>query len=60
MPKTGTTAPPRKSASKGSSTPSAKAGGNSSKPSAPAAAPSGSALEIKDTRTSKSYSVPIA
>src|SRR3982751_626043 len=60
MPKTGTTAPPRKSASKGSSTPAAKAGGNSSKPSAPAAAPSGSALEIKDTRTSKSYSVPIA
>src|SRR3954468_15862329 len=60
MPKTGTTAPPRKSASKGSSTPSAKAVGNSSKPSAPAAAPSGSALEIKDTRTSKSYSVPIA
>src|SRR3954468_10740973 len=60
MPKTGTTAPPRKSASKGSSTPSAKAGGNSSKPSAPADAPSGSALEIKDTRTSKSYSVAIA
>src|SRR3954466_11439253 len=60
MPKTGTTAPPRKSASKGSSTPSAKAGGNSSKPSAPAAAPSGSVLDIKDNRTGKSYSVPVA
>jgi citrate synthase len=60
MPKTGTTAPPRKSASKTSSTPSANTGGNSAKPSAPAAAPTGSALEIKDTRTSKDYSVPIA
>ena len=60
MPKTGTTAPPRKTSSKSAATPSAKTGGNSSKPSAPAAAPAGSALEIKDTRTSKSYSVPIA
>src|SRR6478735_6098737 len=59
MPKTGTTAPPRKTSSK-TATPSAKTGGNSSKPSAPAAASAGSALEIKDTRTSKSYSVPIA
>ena len=31
---------------------------NSAKPSAPA--PSGSALEIKDTRTSKTYSIPVA
>jgi len=60
MPKTGTTAPPRKSSSKTAGTPSAKTGGNSSKPAAPAAAPAGSALDIKDTRTSKSYSVPIA
>src|SRR4051812_1981609 len=60
MPKTGTTAPPRKAASKASSAPPAKTGGNSSKPSASAAAPTGSALEIKDPRTSKSYSVPIA
>src|SRR3954465_2308413 len=58
MPKTGTTAPPRKAASKASSPPPAKTGGNSSKPSAPAAAPSGSALEIKDTRTSKTYRRP--
>src|SRR6266576_1005948 len=59
MPKSGTTATPRKNATK-TTTPSAKTGGNSSKPSAPAAAPVGSALEIKDTRTSKNYTVPIA
>src|SRR3954466_9618744 len=60
MPKTGTTAPPRKSASKGSSTPSAKAGGNSSPPPAAAPAQTGSALEIKDNRTNKTYAVAVA
>jgi citrate synthase len=59
MPKAGTTATPRKNATK-TATPSARTGGNSSKPSAPAAAPAGSALEIKDTRTGKNYTVPIA
>jgi len=63
MPKSGTTAPPRKNPTKSAGTSSATK--NSSKPSAPAApatpaaAPSGSALEIKDTRTNKTYTVPI-
>ena len=60
MPKAGTTATPRKNATKTATIPAAKTGGNSSKPATPAAAPTGSALEIKDTRTSKSYTVPIA
>ena len=67
MPKTGTTAPPRKnstktdshSAAKNSSKPPAAAK-NSSKPSTPAASPAGTALEIKDSRTNKNYTVPIA
>src|SRR4029078_3695981 len=60
MPKAGTTATPRKNTAKTATIPAAKTGGNSSKPATPAAAPTGSALEIKDTRTSKSYTVPIA
>src|SRR6266550_4545998 len=56
MPKTGTTAPPA-AAKKNTAKPPAAAK-NSARP--PAAAPTGSALEIKDTRTSKSYNVPIA
>jgi citrate synthase len=70
MPKTGTTAPPRKNstktpspspaATKNASKPAAAAAKNSSKPVPPAAAPSGSALEIKDSRTNKSYTVPVA
>jgi citrate synthase len=63
MPKTGTTAPPRKNspktAPKNNADAPAAAAKNSSKPSAPAAG-SGSALEIKDTRTGKNYAVPIA
>ena len=55
MPKTGTKAPPARKSSK-PEVPAAEAK-NSSKPSA--AAPAGSALEIKDTRTGKNYSVPI-
>ncbi|HKN58131.1 MAG TPA: citrate synthase [Gemmatimonadaceae bacterium] len=58
MPKTGTTAPPRKNTAKSATPPAATK--NSSKPSAPAAAPSGSALEIKDSRTNKTYNVPVA
>ena len=68
MPKTGTTAPPRKNstktatpaATKNSSKPAAVVAKNASKPATPAAAPSGSALEIKDSRTNKNYTVPIA
>jgi len=67
MPKTGTTAPPRKNstktapaATKNSSKAPAAAAKNSSKPATPAAAPSGSALEIKDGRTNKTYTVPVA
>ncbi|PYO78568.1 MAG: citrate (Si)-synthase [Gemmatimonadetes bacterium] len=62
MPKSGTTAPPKKNSTKATSS----ATKNSAKPSAhavpatAAAAPSGSALEIKDTRTNKTYTVPIA
>jgi len=70
MPKTGSSAPPaatKKNTAKpapaaparnSARPPAATPSGNSAKPSA--AAPSGSALEIKDTRTSKSYSVPVA
>lgn len=68
MPKTGTTAPPRKNstktaapaATKNSAKPAAAAAKNSSKPATPAAAPSGSALEIKDSRTNNTYTVPVA
>jgi citrate synthase len=57
MPKTGSTAP-RAATKKNTAKPGpAIAAGNSARP--PAAAPSGSALEIKDTRTSKTYSIPV-
>jgi citrate synthase len=58
MPKTGSSAPPappKKNNAKPAPGTPARA---SAKP--PAAAPSGSALEIKDTRTSKTYNVPVA
>ncbi|HUQ99330.1 MAG TPA: citrate synthase [Gemmatimonadaceae bacterium] len=51
MPKTGTTAPP--APTKKSSNSSDSASGNS-------AAPSEGALEIKDSRTNKTYTVPVA
>src|SRR5437868_6599281 len=68
MPKTGTTAPPRKNstktappaATKNPSKPPAAAAKNSSKSATPAPAPSVSALEIKDSRTNKTYTVPVA
>ena len=68
MPKTGTTAPPRKNSTKtataaatrNASRPAAAAAKNSPKPATPAAAPSGSALEIKDSRTNKTYTIPVA
>src|SRR6266513_6036433 len=57
MPKTGSTAP-RAAPKKNTAKPVAAApASNSLKP--PAAAPSGSALELRDTRTSKTYSVPV-
>ena len=61
MPKTGTTAPPRKNAPKTAAAPAKTptAAKNSAKPAAPAAS-SGSALEIKDTRTSKTYTIQVA
>src|SRR5437764_11381029 len=61
MPKTGTTAPPRKNAPKTAAAPAKTptAAKNSAKPAAPAAS-SGSALEIKDSRTSKTYTIQIA
>src|SRR5947207_10158088 len=60
MPKPGTTAPPRKSSPK--SAPAASATKNSSKLPTPSPTPAstGSALEIKGSRTSKTYSIPIA
>jgi len=58
MPKTGSTAPPA-APKKGTARPAAAgAAKNSAKP--PAAPASGSALEITDTRTRKTYNVPIA
>src|SRR5205809_4271022 len=69
MPKTGSTAPPA-ATKKNTSKPGAATARNSTKPGAAvpvrnaakpsAAPPSGSALEIKDTRTSKNYSIPVA
>ena len=61
MPKTGTTAPPRKNAPKTAAAPAKTptAAKNSAKPAAPATS-SGSALEIKDTRTSKTYTIQVA
>src|SRR5437762_12327665 len=66
MPKPGTTAPPRKSSPKPA--PAASATKPSSKRPTPTPTPgpttapasTGSALEIKDSRTSKTYSIPIA
>ena len=55
MPKTGTSATPRKNPTKTAPT----AARNSAKPSAPAA-PIGSTLEIKDTRTNKTYTITVA
>src|SRR5688500_17411742 len=57
MPKTGTTAAPR-STKKNAAKSTASASKDAAKPAA--AQPSGSALEITDTRTSKSYNIPIA
>ena len=58
MPKTGSTAPPA-ALKKDNAKPTAAPNKDSAKPPAtPASA--GSALEIKDTRTSKTYSIPIA
>ena len=57
MPKTGTTAAPR-STKKNTAKPPASASKDAANPAAVQS--SGSALEIKDTRTSKTYSVPIA
>jgi citrate synthase len=72
MPKTGSTAPPRKNSAKTAAVPvaptaknsskssaTAATAKNSSKPPAPTAQP-GSALEIKDTRTNKTYTIPVA
>jgi len=58
MPKTGSTAPPAAS-KKDNAKPTAAANKDSAKPPAAPASATGSALEIKDTRTSKTYSVPI-
>jgi len=58
MPKTGSSAPPAPP-KKNNAKPAPVAPARTTvKP--PAAAPSGSALEIKDTRTSKTYNVPVA
>jgi citrate synthase len=60
MPKTGTTARPaatKKNNTKPAASASAKA---PAKPPASGARPSGAALEIRDTRTGKTYEVPIA
>jgi len=59
MPKTGSTAPPA-ALKKNSAKPTAAPKKDSAKPPATPASSAGSALEIKDTRTSKTYSVPIA
>ena len=59
MPKTGSTAPPA-ALKKNSAKPTAAPNKDSAKPPATPASSAGSALEIKDTRTSKTYSVPIA
>src|SRR5438477_8466407 len=61
MPTTGTAAPPRRHAPKTAAAPAKTptAAKNSAKPAAPAAS-SGSALEIKDTRTSKTYTIQVA
>src|SRR5712691_77328 len=58
MPKTGSSAPPAAPKKKTAKPAPAVASGNSAKPAV--AASSGSALEIKDTRTGKSYTVPVA
>ncbi|HEY3112433.1 MAG TPA: citrate synthase [Gemmatimonadaceae bacterium] len=70
MPKTGSTAPPAAAPKKDSAKPAAAGGRNaaksvaatpsrnSAKPSAPP--PSGNALEIEDSRTNKTYTIPVA
>ena len=58
MPKTGSTAPPAARKKNNAKPAAAVSARDSAKP--PATAPSGSALEIKDTRTSKTYSIPVA
>jgi citrate synthase len=73
MPKTGSSAPPappKKNNAKPAAAAPAAPKKNNAKPAPaaparasakpPAAAPSGSALEIKDTRTGKTYNVPVA
>jgi len=59
MPKTGSTAPPA-ALKKDNAKPTAAPNKDSAKPPATPASAAGSALEIKDTRTSKTYSIPIA
>ena len=58
MPKTGTTARP--APKKNTAKPASAAPARNAKPSAVPSPSSGIALEIKDTRTSKTYNVPIA
>jgi citrate synthase len=58
MPKTGTTARP--APKKNTAKPASAAPARNAKPSAVPSPSSGNALEIRDTRTSKSYNVPIA
>jgi len=65
MPKTGTTAPPRKNAAKSAgnaASDGAKSGKKSSQPPAPAnpAASSEGSLQVTDNRTGKSYTVPVS
>src|SRR6266550_5433948 len=68
MAKTGTTARPpspspsaKKNATKPAGRSAIAAAKDSAKPTAPAAAaPSGSALDIKDNRTGKTYGIPVA
>lgn len=63
MPKTGTTAPPRKNSAKSAgkaASDGAKAGKKSSQPASSAAASSEGSLQVTDNRTGKSYTVPVA
>ena len=64
MPKTGTTAPPRKNSSAKSAgnaaSDGAKAGKKSSQPANPAAASSEGSLQVTDNRTSKTYTIPVS
>jgi citrate synthase len=60
MPKTGTTARPTASKKNNTKSAAAAPAKSSAKPSAAAPSSRGSALEITDSRTSKTYSVPVA